>query len=187
MGRGATAAFLTALANSKNRPVHLHEYYFDEGVVRNTDAFEDITWSGNAYIANGYHMSFSNFEESLQLFAARATYSLSGVDQAWISQVLFKRYLNRRVRTYLALLDDLYAVIVNPILIFEGLMDSPRIQSDPDSGASVVTLDATSIWANFEFTPGRHTNHEEQQTYFPGDNGFQYMPSLALQKIRWGR
>jgi len=78
------------------------------------------------------------------------------------------------------------AIISDPVLIFEGRMDEPGIEENPEDGSCVVTVSATNIWVDFERKAGRHTNHEEQQIFFPGDLGFQYASEI-VKDITWGR
>ena len=76
-------------------------------------------------------------------------------------------------------------VVIDPIAIFDGRADSPMIEEDPDSGKCVVVLAAAQHWVDFERRPGRHTNHEEQQIWFPGDKGFEFVSGLN-REIKWG-
>jgi hypothetical protein len=82
--------------------------------------------------------------------------------------------------------DDDLAIVADPILIFEGRMDSPVIDENPDDGSCTVTVSASNAWVDFERLSGRHTNHEEQQIFFPGDKGFEFV-SAVTSEITWGR
>lgn len=186
MDRGSSSAFQTEVAKSNNRPVHLVEVYFDDETVYMTDAFKDITYNSNNYIAVGHFMGFSDIEEAAEVIVSSVTLSLSGVDQVWISRVLNKAYIDRTVKIYTAFLDDAQALIVNPVLIFEGRMDTPAIQEDPDSGKSSVSVSATNSWVDFSRKTGRHTNHEEQQIHFAGDKGFEFASEI-VKDITWGK
>ena len=184
--RGATTAVKTELAKSQNQPVHLMQVMFSTTPVYITDAWRDISWGGNTYTALGHLLGFSNIEETADLNVSSITAQLSGVDQSLISAVLGERYIDRVLRIYKAFLNDNMAVIANPILLFEGRMDAPVIEENPDDGTCTVSVQANNIWVDFERTSGRHTNHEEQQHYFPGDKGFEYVSELT-KEIIWGR
>jgi hypothetical protein len=90
------------------------------------------------------------------------------------------------LRIWKGFLDANLAVVVDPILIFEGRMDSPVIDENPDNGSCIVSVSATNAWVDFERKSGRHTNHEEQQIFFPGDRGFEFVSELT-KEITWGR
>ena len=79
-----------------------------------------------------------------------------------------------------------HSVVASPVLIFDGRMDQPQIVEDPESGKCVVTVEAASHWVDWERRPGRHTNHEEHQIEYPGDDFFEYVSELN-RPIVWGR
>jgi len=186
MDRSSTAAFQTEVAKLQNRPVHLASVHFDDEVVYMTDAFKEIAWGGNTYLAVGHFMGVSDIEETAEVIVSSVTLSLSGIDQIWISNVLQKDYIDRTVKLHTAFLDDSWAMVVEPVLIFEGRMDQPTIQEDPDGGKSVVSVSATNAWVDFSRKTGRHTNHEEQQVHFAGDKGFEFA-SEVVPDIIWGK
>ena len=184
--RGATSAVLTELGKSQNQPFHLVDIMLDSAPVYITDAWKELVWSSHTYTALGHLLSFSDIEESSELRVTNMTAQLSGVDQSLISAVLSYKYIDRPLRVYKGFLDDNVAIIANPILIFEGRMDAPVIAENPDDGSCVVSITATNAWVDFERKSGRHTNHEEQQLFFPGDKGFEFVSEIT-KEITWGR
>lgn len=186
MNRGSTSAFQTEVAKQQNRPVHLVQVIFDDETVYMTDAFKNITYDSNEYIAVGHFMGFSDIEEAAEVIVSSVTLSLGGIDQVWISRVLNKAYIDRTVKVFKAFLDDSQTLIIDPVLIFEGRMDTPVISEDPESGKSSVNVSATNAWVDFSRTTGRHTNHEEQQIHFAGDRGFEYASEI-VSDIKWGK
>ena len=186
MDRSSTSAFQTEVAKLQNRPIHLVEVYFDDETVYMTDAFKDISYNSNTYTAVGHFMGFSDIEEAAEVIVSSVTLSLGGVDQVWVSRVLNKAYIDRTVKIYTAFLDDALALVVDPVLIFEGRMDQPSIEEDPDAGTSSVSVSVTNAWVDFSRKTGRHTNHEEQTLHFAGDKGFEFA-SEVTPDIIWGR
>ena len=83
-------------------------------------------------------------------------------------------------------MDSAQALVIDPVLIFEGRMDSPVISENPDSGNSTISISATNSWVDFERKTGRHTNHEEQQIHFAGDKGFEFASEI-ITDIVWGK
>lgn len=184
--RDASAAVLSELAAAACQPVQLFELELDAGTVRNCDATRNIEFDGNTFVANGHFMGFDAIEESTDLTISRVTVQLSGVDQIWVASTLQHTYVDRVLRIYKGFLDAAGALIVDPVLLFDGRVDAPAIEEDPDSGKSTVALSATSQWVDFERRPGRHTNNAEQQFHFPGDRGFAYVARINRQAV-WGR
>lgn len=186
MNRNSTSSFQTEVAKDQNRPVHLVSVHFDDEVVYMNDGYKDIVYDSNTYQAVGHFMGFSDIEEAAEVMVSSMTISLSGVDQVWVSNVLNKEYIDRTVKIYTAFLDSAQALIVDPVLIFEGRMDSPNISEDPNGGQSSVSVSATNAWVDFSRTTGRHTNHEETQIHFPGDKGFEFASEIVKDVI-WGK
>lgn len=185
MDRGASTAVVDEIVKSTNSPCYLVELYFDSATVRITDAWRNISWGGNTYLADGNLLGFSGIEETAELQIPSVTLSVSGVNQSYIAVVLAEPYLDRRVVIYKAFLDYTQGVVSSPIIIFDGRLDSMGISDDPAGGTSTVAFTATSQWADFERTPGRHTNPAEQGVYFPGDKFFDYCNQINKQ-IKWG-
>ena len=184
MDRGASAAVITQLNATANEPCHLFELFLDAETVYVTDAYRDIVWGGNTYLAVGQFLGFDGVDESATLQVTQARIQLSGVVQDMIALVLAQNYIDRRVVIYKAFINGA-GVVIDPVSMFEGRADAPIIQEDPGSGTCTVTIAAAQHWVDFERLPGRHTNDAEQQIWFPGDKGFEFVSSLNKQ-IKWG-
>ena len=186
MNRGSTTAFQNEVVKSANRPVHLAEIIFDDENVYMNDGYKTITYDSKNYVAVGNFMGFSAIQESVEVVVSKISMSLSGVDQSMISRFLNKEYIDRPVKIYTAFLDDAQVLVANPVLIFEGRMDTPVISDDPIGGKSMMSVTATNSWVDFTRKTGRHTNHEEQQIFFAGDKGFEYASEI-VKDIVWGK
>lgn len=182
--RGASASVLAEIAKAASQPIHLFELHLDSETVRLTNAHRGIAWNGHDYIALGHLLAYDGLEETADLNVTTVRVSLSGALPDTISLVLSHDYIDRRLVIFKAFLDGA-GVVIDPIAIFDGRADSPMIEEDPDSGKCVVVLAAAQHWVDFERRPGRHTNHEEQQIWFPGDKGFEFVSGLN-REIKWG-
>lgn len=175
---------VTELDSTHQRVGHLCELKFDTGTVRISDMNRDVTFSGNLYTPGGHFVSFTGVEETAELQVRQARFTMSGVDQLYISAVLNETYLGRDIALHRAFFDS-SMTLIGAVTIFEGIMDKPTIALDPAQGKATVTIMATNNFARFERTRGRRTNHEENQLFFPGDKGF-----LAVTKVEkslvWG-
>ena len=186
--RSSTVAFQTEIVKSQNQPIHLIKIYFDEptGTQYLTDSFISITYDSNTYSPLGYFLSFSNIEETTQLVINSLTLNISGVDQVYINHVLSERFIDRKVVIYKGFLstsDD--SLIADPVLIFQGNMDTPSIHEAEDEGICTVSISVANQFVDFEKTTGRYTNQESQQSVYPGDLGFNYASEI-IKDIVWG-
>ncbi len=187
MDRSASASVITELQSEQNFQIHLMTVHFDSGIVYVCDGYKNITYDGNEYISLGHLLGFGDIEETSELVVSSMSISLSGVDQLYISKFLSEQYIDRQLKIYKAFLNvNTEALISDPILIFDGRMDQPVIAEDPESGSSTVTVSCTNAWVDFERRPGRKTNHEEQQIWYPGDMGFEFASEIT-KEILWGR
>lgn len=177
-------AVLNAIKAGQAETCHLVELFFSSATVRLTDYARTVGYGGNDFPPAGQLLGISEIVESAQVIVAEARVSLSGVDQTFVATVLGETYLDRRMVVYRAFLDAAGAVAYARA-VFDGRMDAPEVEEDPTSGTCTVTVPATSYWADFERRPGRHTNHEETQLYFPGDRFFEFVSQVNKQ-ITWG-
>lgn len=185
--RGMSASMIAELSKDLVSPAYLVRLGFDSGDLRMTDAARDITWSGNTYLRTNGLLSFQGLAETGELLVNTITVTLSGVDtSAAMAKVLTDDFLDRPLEIWIAFLTTAGAVIVDPLKIFSGRMDGPVIAEDPDEGSCTVAVKGTPAWADFGRRPGRHTNNAEQQFYYAGDLGFEYVSQLP-KLIKWGR
>ena len=185
--RSSTAAFQAEIVKNQSQPVHLVEIHFDSptGVQYLTDAFVPVTYSSNTYQPLGYLLSFSNIEETTDLQVGSLTLNLSGIDKVYIRHVLDETFVDRKVvirKAFLSTSND--SLIANPIIIYQGNMNTPAITESGDM--SMVSIEVANQFVDFDKTPGRFTNSESQNLYYPDDKGFQYAPEI-IKDIVWGR
>jgi len=186
MDRGSSASFQAEIIKEQNQPVHLLSIAFDSGTVYMNDGYKSITYDGDEYLGVGHFLAFSDIEETADLAVASLNIALSGIDRTYISYYLTEDYIDREVKIHLAFLDTNQALVADPVLIFDGRMNAPSLNENPESGESTLTVNVSNAWVDFERRSGRHTNHEEQQIYFSGDKGFEFASQIVAD-IKWGR
>ena len=184
--RGSTTAFQTEIKKDQSHPLHLIEIYLDSATYYVTDNFRDVSYSSNTYTALGFFLNFDPIEESAAINASKITLGLSGVDQQYTNLFLTENYVDRRVVIRKAFISTANALIADPVIIFDGRMDNPIITEDTDTGLASIGVTVSNQFVDFEKTPGRYTNHENQQLHYPGDNGFIYA-SQIIKDIVWGQ
>tara|TARA_R110002020_G_scaffold184477_8_gene381482 strand:- start:922 stop:2715 length:1794 start_codon:yes stop_codon:yes gene_type:complete len=183
--RNATSAFKTEIVKDQTHPLHLVEVYLDSATYYLTDNFNNVTFDSNEYSALGFFLNFDTIEETASISAAKITLGLSGVDQQYTNLLLTENYVDRRVVIRKAFISSANALIPDPVIIFDGRMDNPVITEDTDTGLASIGVTVSNQFVDFEKTPGRYTNHENQQLHYPGDNGFIYA-SQIIKDIVWG-
>lgn len=187
-GRGAGATFTSEVDRQQNSPVHLFEAYFDAATLYETDCARPLSFGGNTYRAVGNLLQYEAIEESTDVQVHECRVTLSGVNDEWVALVgPASDYIDRRIIIRKGFLDDQGRLIAAAtVVIFDGRMDAPTIQFDPETGRYVVMVTATSQLAVLTRVTGRRTNHQDAQIHAPGDTFFLYSHEGSRQLV-WGR
>lgn len=191
MPRTTVSATDTELAKDSINIVNLIEFKSIGGSdVHLTDAPVDLAFNdgdgSDTYLSSRGVLGVSDIQEENEIKIETVDISLSGVSTENVKLFLDYDYIDRRVLIRRAVIDDNYAIIGTPILVFDGRLDQPRLQEDFDSGSAILSVTATSHWMDFEAAEGRHTNDTEQQILFSGDNFFANA-SDTQKDVKWGR
>ncbi len=181
-----TPSILGEISKQKVRMFDLVEFYFDSGTIYTSMAYKEISWNGNTYLATGNFLKLSGISEEIGLKVGAVSITLSGVNQANIAIALSEDYTDRQVKIYRGFLSEEHLVIANPVLMFDGRIDSFSLSEDIESGNSALTWTVPSHWADFEKRSGRRCNIEDQQLHFPDDKGFDFASEI-VKDLKWGR
>lgn len=183
MTRQIDSATLVALASDSLRLATLVQFDFDT-VIRITDWEHAISALSQTFASSAHLLGVSGSTESSEPRTNSLTIELSGVEQTYIALFLGNPYHGIRARVWKAAMSSSGAVIGDPVLTFDGPIDSIGLDESEDSVSLQVVV--SSHWANFEAIAGRKTNHNSQQLFFPGDKGFEFAAD-TVQDIKWGR
>ena len=184
MSRALTTAAANASAADVVRPVLLIALEFSDGTVRYTTADRDVVYSSNTYTAAGHFASISQVEEGTELEANRIVVGLNGVPSANISLAIGETYQNRAATVYLGFLDDNYALIADPFVAFKGRMDSMDIELGK---TATIQMGIESRLVDWDKARIRRYTNEDQQNYFAGDKGLEFMNEMVDKQLVWGR
>jgi hypothetical protein len=167
------------------RPIALVYLDFQsEAVYANSTGF-NVTWDGHEWLGVGQLGGIGPVQETIESKATSLTLTLSGVDNESLAHALGDRYQGRLGRLYIAFLDQAYAVVGEPIIVFEGPMDSMPVKLAGGKITIAVTItDGRSDWDRPRLR--RYTN-EDQQAVYPGDKGFEFVPQMVEKQLNWGR
>ncbi len=151
-----------------------------------TDNFIDVEYEGNNYIALGHFVSYEGAEETGDMAIATARFALAGVASEFVAVILSYRYINRPISVSRVFFDlETGQMIGEAVPVFIGTMDGPSVSDSPESAEVSVSLTASNHFAAFDMCPGRHSTHEEQQAYFPGDLCFEFVGNFD-KSVTWG-
>jgi len=187
MARTLTTAVKNELLTGQIRPVHLLTIGFGTPVNITDNAFDltsSVSGSSVTYSSSAFLVGASSFEEQTDITKTTLSVSLSGVDTSFISVVLGENIVNDSVTIYRGLLNSSNALIADPILLYQGNIDTFEISETETE--SNVKLMVVSHWADFEKKSGRKTNNASQQRFFSTDVGMDFSSETVLD-LKWGR
>lgn len=182
--RGMTASMLAEIAKADTYPIDL--VYIDTSpVLRITTAHKSLTYASQTWSPLGQLLSVPDIEETLGIQSAVSSLRLSGVDQSIISAVLSQKLINRDVQIFLGFLDSAGALVPDPVQIYKGKVSGWNVREDVTQESSVVEVQLSSHWVDFEKTAGRRTNDRDQQLLHLGDDGFRHSSEI-IKDLQWG-
>ena len=187
MARTLTTAIKNELATNNISPIHLLTIGFATP-VNITDCIFDLTSSVSGsnvtYTSSAFLIQTISFEEQTDISKTSLSINLSAVDTSFVSVVLGENVVNDSVTIFRGLLDSNNSLIADPILLYEGNIDTFEIlESNQDAS---VKLTVVSHWADFEKKSGRRTNNTSQQRFFNADVGMDFSSQTVLD-LKWGR
>lgn len=183
MPRSMVLATETALAASNVCWVLLYELYFPSGTVRFCSAMHDVAWDGNTFIGAGAVAAVEPVVESIAPSALARNIQFSGIDPAYLSAILDDAYQGQTMREYLAILDEHWELIGDPILTFEGRMDEPEVSLGAEAS---IQLSVENRMAGWDQPRLRRYNHADFTARNPGDMFFEYVEEMQDKTIVWG-
>ena len=189
MTRTLTGPMITAAQADSGDLLHLISLAFSGGTLFLTTAPHDVVFSGDTYTAVGGHLGFSSVNESGDLTGQGVRLTLDGVDQTIISPLLAQNYIGRIAKVYQAHMDSAGVLIVDPVLLFEGLLNSSFTVSesrDPDAGGTVVvTTTVVSPLVSFRQQRGIRATLASHQHHFPGDTFWKHISIISARGVPW--
>jgi hypothetical protein len=142
----------------------------------------------NTYVSQGQFIGFNTTEENIDVKVGKFTIVFSALDTGATTLLLNNYIQGSRVVVWKAFLSKTTGQILDtPLMVFDGQIYNFNAVESPRT--ATVSIDCSSIFADFERTAGRKTNNESNWAY----QGVKYDTSLeksgivANSEYRWGR
>lgn len=141
----------------------------------------------NTYTAQGDFVGFSNVSEDFDIKIGKLSIYLSGLTNIK-DDFIDRETVGKRVCIYRCFLELTQGSVVGtPVLLFDGQIQTVTVvESQRTCG---VTIDCSSLFADFERLAGRMTNNESNWLYqgVRYDTTFEKAGMLKNTEIKWGR
>ena len=146
----------------------------------------------NIYEAQGNFIGFSGMSEEMDVKVGKFTISLSALGNDYISKFLNTEVEGKRVVIFKCFLSfgptgtDPLALVAAPIMMYDGTIYNFSIQETAQT--CQVSVDCSSLFADFERTAGRKTNNWSNWL-FQGeqyDRAFDKAGWVGQTEFKWG-
>lgn len=184
MSRPIEPTTVARLQDSTLSPIVLVELEFASGPLRLWSGIGEVIWDGKVFHGSGKYGTIGPVEETEDVRATGTSLMLSGMPQEMVSLIWSDRWQNRPARIFLAYVNtENQRLDTPPIQVFSGRMDQ-MTWKEGDDITFVLTLE--SFLVDLERPRIRRYTSADQQGEYPGDKGFDYVPSLQEAALRWG-
>ena len=173
----------------QNEPVYLStggaNIQFDSGTAP--------TSGNNIYLAQGDFLGFSPLQEDFDVKVGKFSIYLSGLGNTYINKLINYEVEGKRVCIYKAFFNfgedgtSPLTLAAAPILMFDGLIYNYAVQETDRS--CQVTIDCSSLFADFERTSGRKTTNWSNWLFQDNqsDYCFEKAGFVGQTEFKWGR
>ena len=143
----------------------------------------DLSLGGRTYVGAGNLLSMASLQESTDFSSPSLTLTLSGMNDAVLTNALSVDYQNREAFIEFGVLDAGGGVASN-FTIFSGRIATMGVDENPDNPK--VSVNVTSRLEDMSRPKTRRLTHEEQQELYAGDKGLSHVAALQDKEIEWG-
>ena len=188
--RDLTAAMLTAIAAGTVRPAILYEGAFSDGgspegtqYLRLWTGVGPLSWNTYTWTGGGELLGISAIGESADVAAVGFSATLSGFPSGLITLAESLGRQGYSGKLWLACFDSAGALIADPYLLRRGMFDITVIERSGET--CTISAQYEDRLVDLERPRARYYTSEDQQIDYPGDLGFDYVPSLQDMDILW--
>lgn len=179
------------LKNSAGTSIPL--YLCSGGADLSFDTATAPTAGSNTYAAQGDFIGFSSLSEEFDVKVGKFSIFLSGVNTTYASYLMNNEIEGKRVCIYKAFLNfgaggtGALQLAAAPILMFDGIIYNFAIVESEKS--CQITIDCSSLFADFERTAGRKSNNWSNWFYqgVKSDMCFDKSGWVGQTEFKWGR
>ena len=160
-----------------------------------SDYYKEYTLGGTIYQGLGELLSITDTTSSLRATGQELTFSISGIPEGNVADVLTKKIKGSQLTVYRAFFDSNTGAILNipsnPVGKFKGVISNYTITDDLEEGARTGSFTITFVATNVvdllnNKVTGRRTNPIDEKQFFPTDESFDRIPALVKSNFNFG-
>lgn len=207
MARDIFPSILQAITAPEITPFFAVDLMFQSGPLYMWSGYGDFVRedTGNTYIGAGQLLNISTVEETTEIQAVGANFTLSGIPSDFLSLALQESYQGRECKIYFGVLIDgslgtqgldtittqfgdlivLQSGTQGFLEIFSGEMDQMNIVEAAET--ATISVSAENALIKLERPVIRRLTNTDQQSRYPSDKGLEFVAYLQDKEIFWGR
>jgi hypothetical protein len=182
--RDLTPDMATEIAKPKLNPVVFCYAEFLTGPIYLWSGVGIVAWNGQTWSGVGMLGSISAVKETSDLLATNLVLSLAGIPSDLLGDAITEVRQGKQVVIWLGVMDDNLNVIADPYEAFSGRMDIAVVDEGAETSSISITVE--NVLVDLQRARPVPFTDQGQQTEFPGDKGFEYVPQLQEKSITWG-
>ena len=187
MSRSIGSAFGTQLTSGSLRPFYAIKMNFTSGTLLLATTYADLVIGGNTYLGSGNILSVAPITETSDTRASGLEISLNGLDTSILSAGLTEDTQGMVVEVYFGVLtttDNADVIVNTPYQIFSGFIDSMVLEENGEESSLKFTVENKLI--TLEIPTDRRYTDQDQDNFYPGDKGCNFVTSLQDKSVAWG-
>lgn len=185
MSRGLSSTTKAAFDAPVIFPALFFEMVLKSGPVRFWSGLGIFEFLGEDFVGAGTMGKISPITETANVMAQGMQFTLSGFDKSLMALLLQERIQGSPIRFWVAVMtgNDPSATVADYFLAWEGFADTAPMSDDGQSGE--ITINGENRLVGLFRPRVSRYNTEDQRKLFPGDTGFDYVPSLIGKEVAW--
>lgn len=141
------------------------------------------------YTAQGDFIGFSTITEEFDVKVGKFSIYLSGLTSGMVNKFIDKDFEGKQVQIAKCFLDyQTLQIVNNPYIVFDGIIYN--ISVSENAVTCNITVECSTLWADFDRKNGRMTNNESNWFYQRGvstDKSFSKAGTVGQIEYKWGR
>ena len=184
MARGISAAARAAAALGVVRPAAFIEIGFDSGTWRTWTGTGEIVVGEAVYTGTGAMLSLEFPGETADLTANPVQGRISGLDAEMLTLALAEPYQGRIMTIRQGFFNEDNQLVGMPDVWTRARLDVMSIEENGET--STLNITAETKLRDLRRSIGFLYTTEDQETAFPGDQFFEFVPTIGDKQQYWG-
>lgn len=165
----------------------LFRFEFLSRTMRFWDGVRELNAGGQVWEGSSDVISVSGMGHSRNMAAQQVSFTLTGASTDLIQFAAGNQQevSNRPCTVFLQFLTENQSTLDDPIAVWSGNMDTMGFSVGLDN--QQIQLTAETLFVTRVRAPYAYQTDADQQARWPGDTGFQFMPTLRNKTVPWLR